>query len=76
MPWHVPTPAVHQSQQGKPQSPSERTLGANLLGDGGMVVLQDESLDVVSPAPFLLHCLGLGRHKEKEQGLLFQVKTA
>lgn len=59
-----------------PRSPSKRTLGANLLGDGGMVVLQDESLDVVSPAPFLLHCLGLGRHKEKEQGLLFQVKTA
>lgn len=24
-----------------------------------MVVLQDEPLDVVSPAPFLLHCLGL-----------------
>lgn len=41
-----------------------------------MVVFQDESLDVVSPAPFLLHCLGLGGRKEKEQGLLFQVKTA
>ena len=30
-----------------------------LLGYGGMVVLQDEPLDVVSPAPFLLHGLGL-----------------
>lgn len=36
------------------------TLEANLLGDGGVVVLQDEPLDMVSPAPFLLHCLGLG----------------
>lgn len=24
-----------------------------------MVILQDEPLDVVSPAPFLLHCFGL-----------------
>lgn len=24
-----------------------------------MVILQDEPLDVVSPAPFLLYCLGL-----------------
>lgn len=44
------------------------TLGANLLGYGGMVVLQDEPLDVVSPAPLLLHCLGLAEPKEKAQG--------
>lgn len=47
------------------------TLEANLLGDGGVVVLQNEPLDMVSPAPFLLHCLGLGGQggaKEKEQG--------
>lgn len=43
-------------------------LGANLLGYGGMVVLQDEPLDVVSPASFLLHGLGLGRPKGKELG--------
>jgi hypothetical protein len=41
-----------------------------------MVVLQDEPLDVVSPAPFLLHGLGLGGPKGKELGLLFQVRTA
>lgn len=32
----------------------------HLLGDGGVVVLQDKPLDVVSPVPFLLHCFGLG----------------
>lgn len=32
----------------------------HLLGDGGMVVLQDEPLDVVSPHALLLHALGLG----------------
>lgn len=33
---------------------------SHLLGDGGMVVLQDEPLDVVSPHALLLHALGLG----------------
>lgn len=38
------------------------------------MILQDEPLDVVSPAPFLLYCLGLEGPKGKELGLLFQVK--
>lgn len=39
--------------------------GTHLLGDGGVVILQDEPLDVVSPVSFLLHCLGLGGPERK-----------
>lgn len=42
--------------------------GAHLLGDGGVVVLQDEPLDVVSPVPLLLHGFGLGGGKKGSQG--------
>lgn len=35
-------------------------LHPHLLGDGCVMVLQDEPLDVVSPHTLLLHTLGLG----------------
>lgn len=43
--------------------------GTNLLGDGGVVVLQDEPLDMVSPVSFLLHCFGLGGPKGEGKGV-------
>lgn len=45
----------------------------HLLGDGGVVVLQDEPLDVVSPHALLLHALGLrdtGRAVRSGRGFL------
>lgn len=57
------------SEGPSPCTPSG-ALGTHLLGDGGMVVLQDEPLDVVSPAPFLLHSFGLGGPEGEGAGVI------
>lgn len=64
-------PAAGSEGHPLPTPPQELEVGspgAHLLRDGGVVVLQDEPLDVVSPVPLLLHGFGLGGGKTGSQG--------